>query len=162
MISVHQACDYIITRVCEGDALPSLNVLKLQKLLYYSQAWHLAFYGTRLFDENFQAWVHGPVSPEIFHRLKTTKMLYSSVGRADRQPDFDPEAIPEETRRHIDSILEIYAGFTDTQLESLTHFEEPWTSARAGIPPSQPSARGISDDVMRDYYRSRMKAAEAT
>ena len=40
--------------------------LKLQKLLYYAQAWHLAFFGAPLFDEDFEAWVHGPVVPRVF------------------------------------------------------------------------------------------------
>ena len=47
-----------------------ISNLKLQKLLYYAQAWHLAIYDTRLFPERFQAWVHGPVIPEIYHRYK--------------------------------------------------------------------------------------------
>ena len=40
-----------------------LTNLKLQKLMYYSQAWHLALRDIPLFNEDFQAWVHGPVLP---------------------------------------------------------------------------------------------------
>ena len=55
MISVSDVCDYIIYR--SQNAGRRLNVLKLHKLLYYCQAWNLAFGRGRLFDGAFQAWV---------------------------------------------------------------------------------------------------------
>ena len=45
----------------------SVTHKKLQKLCYYSQAWHCALYdGTPLFAERIEAWVHGPVIPELY------------------------------------------------------------------------------------------------
>ena len=39
---------------------------QLQKLCYYAQAWHLALLNRPLFDEEFQAWIHGPVCPTLY------------------------------------------------------------------------------------------------
>lgn len=45
-----------------------ISNLKLQKLVYYAQAWHLAIHGTPLFEEDFEAWVHGPVIPSLYQK----------------------------------------------------------------------------------------------
>ena len=101
--NLHDVCDYIISRVCNAGS--SMNELKLQKLLYYAQAWHLAVFGSRLFDERFQAWVHGPVCRAIYDRFGATKSLYSSVELSDVRPEFDFKALTDEQREHIDSVL---------------------------------------------------------
>ncbi len=75
-----------------------LNVLKLHKLLYYCQAWSLAFGRGPLFPQNsFQAWVHGPVSRAIYDRFVQTKAMYSPVGLADVRQGFDPMGLGEAT-----------------------------------------------------------------
>ena len=48
----------------------SVDNLKLQKLLYYAQAWHLVFRGKPLFRERIEAWVHGPVVPLIYREYR--------------------------------------------------------------------------------------------
>ncbi|MES1173555.1 MAG: type II toxin-antitoxin system antitoxin SocA domain-containing protein, partial [Myxococcales bacterium] len=58
-ITVHDVCDYTIVKC--SDAGEPLSALKLQKLVYYAQAWYLAFAGVPLFHGTFEAWVHGPV-----------------------------------------------------------------------------------------------------
>ena len=64
-VSVNTTCDLVIADLL--DANTELTVLKVQKLLYYCQAWHMAFYdGRRLFDGPFEAWVHGPVNRTIY------------------------------------------------------------------------------------------------
>ena len=45
--------------------------LKLQKLLYYAQGCVMALTDEPLFDEDIQAWEHGPVVPEIYHKYKS-------------------------------------------------------------------------------------------
>ena len=48
----------------------SMTHKKLQKLCYYAQAWYLANYGKALFPSRFEAWVHGPVSPDLYSRYR--------------------------------------------------------------------------------------------
>jgi len=123
--------------------------LKLQKLLYYSQAWHLALYGQSFFDEDFQAWVHGPVIPEIFRRYR----------------DFRWNALPDagihnahSFRPHLEEVWKIYGGLTAYDLERLTHSEEPWKIARKGLAPDESSNAIITKSSMCDYYSARLNA----
>lgn len=152
--NLHDVCDYIILRVCSAGS--AMNELKLQKLLYYVQAWHLAIFKTRLFDERFQAWVHGPVSRTIYDRFGATKSLYSAVELCDVRTDFVCENLSPEAREHIDSVLETYAAFSGSQLEQLTHNEEPWVRARKGYRESQRCEVEIDEDLMRDFYGQRL------
>ncbi|TOQ55495.1 hypothetical protein CGG93_24970, partial [Vibrio parahaemolyticus] len=85
MIKINDLADYIITKLSEGGE--SLNNLKLQKLTYYCDAWHLAFYDEKLVDTNFQAWIHGPVCRELYDRFSSSKSLYSEISLNDCADD---------------------------------------------------------------------------
>ena len=60
MANVFDTAKYILEQ--KGD----MFTMKLQKLCYYSQAWGLVWDDEPLFDEDFEAWVNGPVCPELF------------------------------------------------------------------------------------------------
>ena len=78
---VNIIADYIIMRLTsdEDDRGMDLINLKLQKLLYYVQAWFLGIEGKRFLNTSFEAWVHGPVSRDVFDRFKDSKNLYSQI-----------------------------------------------------------------------------------
>jgi uncharacterized phage-associated protein len=120
--------------------------LKLQKLLYYLQAWSLGIYKLPFLKCEFEAWVHGPVCRELYDRFKG---LYSFVSCAPRE--FTRE-IAEADRDFIDYILENYGGFSGSELESMTHQEDPWIEARKGLTTYQASNKVISQEKMQDYY----------
>jgi uncharacterized phage-associated protein len=145
-------CDYIILKV--RAAGESLSHLKLQKLMFYVQAWHLAFFGKPLFVGRFQAWVHGPVNRELYDRFSDTKSLYSEITQDVIRPDFDETSLTEDEAAHIDSVLDAYAALTGTQLEVITHCEDPWIAARVGIRPSQRCETEIDESLMARYYAS--------
>lgn len=154
MTTIDNACDYIILKLTEGGA--GLNLLKLQKLLYYVQAWSLALSNQRMFEGKFQAWVHGPVNRYIYDRFRNDKSLYSAVGTQDIREGFSLEHIRAEDQTFIDEVLEAYAPFTGTQLEDLTHREEPWITARQGLLPSARCENEIDERVMATYYANRV------
>lgn len=155
-MSINNVCDYVITSL--ADSGEALSNLKLQKLLFYIQAWHLAFYnGKPFFDGKFEAWVHGPVSRQIYDRFLPTKSLYSDIGLEDRQPGFSPSALSEAERRHVDTILSAYAKYSGPQLEELTHNEEPWNEARAHHEPWERCSNIISEETMKNCYAARLK-----
>ena len=54
----------------------TVSPLKLQKLLYYAQAWSMVFFGRQrqLFADVPQAWVNGPVYPTIYNMWKNRNM----------------------------------------------------------------------------------------
>ena len=155
---IDDVCDYVISRLDEEGR--HVNVLKLHKVLYYCQAWSLAFGEGRLFDDKFQAWVHGPVSRSIYDRYKDTKTLYSTVSLEDVRKSFSVKSIPRPSRETIKAVLEKYGGLTGDQLEQMTHRERPWKLARKGLADNERSEVEISEKVMKDFYGERLKQKE--
>ncbi|MFK7796506.1 MAG: Panacea domain-containing protein [Aureispira sp.] len=154
--NINDICDYIITKIKSEGSDVSLSNLKLQKLLYYTQAWFLAFEGNPLFEGKFEAWIHGPVNRQIFNRFKSSKMLYSQIEINDRLNDNPLNCLSTEIQAHVESTLEAYAKFTGPQLEYMTHTEEPWFEARKGYSPSQSCSSEISEGTMERYYKARL------
>ena len=64
-----------------------MSAMKLQKLIYYSQAWSLVWDDEPLFPERIEAWINGPVVPELYERHKgefkvTAEIVGGKYGRA--------------------------------------------------------------------------------
>jgi uncharacterized phage-associated protein len=144
-IKPNEAADFLLSR--SRDAGEILTNLKLQKLLYYAQAWFLALNDRELFSEDFQAWAHGPVLPSQYHRFKNYTWQPLAVDVAE------PETA-EEISDHLMEIIEVFGIETAVALEQMTHREKPWVEARGGVPDGSPSTNQIKKTSMRDYYRS--------
>ncbi len=129
--------------------LNDITNLKLQKLLYYAQAWHLAFYASPLFPDDIEAWVHGPVVPKVFRRFKT-------LGWKTIDMPVSP-TVESHVSAHLKSILMAYGSLGATQLERLTHSEDPWKIARAGIPEDVSCNRVIAHRDMKMFYKARIR-----
>lgn len=127
----------------------SMSHKKLQKLCYYAQAWHLANYGEPLMMNRFEAWVHGPVSPDLYSEYKDWGWV--NIPKKEKCPP-----LPQEEKNLINSVFNVYGGYTADELESMTHQEAPWKNARRGCPPSAYSRNPISMKDMRDYYGERI------
>ena len=157
MVTIQQISDYVIFKSkFEGNS--DLSNLKLQKLLYYIQAWHLAFNeGQPLFKENFEAWIHGPVNREIYNLYKDTKYLYSEMGLEDMQEPNIDAILSNDIKNHVNNILDSYAKFTATELEIMTHQETPWLEARSGVPTNERCNNEIKNDTMHRYYAARLQ-----
>lgn len=152
--NIHDVCDYFIISACEAES--QLSNLKLQKLLYYSQAWYLAFKGQALFYGKFQAWIHGPVNREIYNRFLPTKSLYSAITDCDVLNRNPTESFTHEQQAFLNSILEVYMPYSGTQLEEMTHGEKPWQDARKGYSDSQRCEQEISEKTMMEFYSARV------
>ncbi|WP_432343395.1 type II toxin-antitoxin system antitoxin SocA domain-containing protein [Shinella yambaruensis] len=159
MANIHHVADYIIFKLRTGGVF--VNVLKLHKLMYYAQAWHLAFGRGQLFAGRFQAWVHGPVSRELYDRFKDYKSMYSTVELSDLLADFNPANPAAHERAHIDAVLEVYGDYTGDQLEEMTHREAPWLEARSGLSPTERSEALLSEETMGRFYAARLQPAPA-
>lgn len=157
-IDAKQLAHYLLAKVGH------MSHLKLQKLLYYVQAWHLVFFDTPIIEDDFKAWVHGPVCLSVWHDLKDVAILNgevqipSSTARADVVKRTEGALVKDQIQL-IDSVLAEYGKRTAFELECLTHEESPWREARAGIPPEQPSSKVISQSAMRRFYRARLAAS---
>lgn len=141
MVTVHDVADYIL-----GKCGP-MSTMKLQKLVYYSQAWHLVWAEERLFPETIEAWANGPVVYDLFrsHRGLFT-VDQSSVKRGDG------EALTPTERGTVDAVVDNYARLTGRQLSALTHNEDPWRIAREGLDATARSNKAIDPEVMAEYY----------
>lgn len=150
MVSAHDVAAYILEK--RGP----MSAMKLQKLVYYAQAWHLVWDEQPLFEEEIQAWANGPVVYELFdaHRGKYTVSAPWKRGDARR---LDKAQIGT-----VDAVLNTYADLTGRQLSVLTHDEQPWRRARAGLSPTAPSQRAIALDDMADFYTALDLSEEAT
>lgn len=123
---------------------------KLQKLCYFAQAWYLANYGTSLVSNRFEAWVHGPVSPDLYSRYKGWG--WERIRQDDVDVIFDDPSVGD----FLDVVYEVYGGYDADQLEVITHEEAPWIKARNGCPSGAYSRNPIALRDMRDYYGERI------
>lgn len=154
-INIQDVADYIIGQFADEDG--SLSILKLQKLIYYVQVWHLAFGRGSLFAGRFQAWVHGPVNRQVYDRFKDSHSLFATVSRENIRQGFDASVLPSEARDHIDEILEAYGQFSGVQLENMTHVEAPWLEARGGLKSFERCDNELNEKTMQDFYSKLLK-----
>ena len=84
----------------------------------------------------------------------------ATVTLEDIHPEFKPASVAEQHRAHIDSVLEVYAGFTGTQLEEMTHQEGPWIAARRGYGDAQRCEIEIDEQLMRQHYTEKFQASQ--
>jgi len=157
MANINDVVDYIIVKLDEADA--GLNILKLQKLLYYVQAWRLALTQRTLFDGKFQAWVHGPVSRQVYDRFSVKYMMYAALDINDVRAGYDASLLADDEKAHIDEVLEAYAKYTGSQLERMTHDEEPWIQARGDRAPGDRCEVELDEGLMATYYRQELQDA---
>ena len=157
-VNVHDVTDFIIGQF--GDEKDGLTVLKLQKLLYYVQAWHLAFGKGRLFNGGFQAWVHGPVNRDVYDRFKSTHSLFSSLTANDIRDGFDHGLMSQDAKDHIRVVIDAYGELTGMQLEDMTHNEAPWRTARGSLKPFERCETEISELAMTNFYAELLRAEE--
>jgi uncharacterized phage-associated protein len=145
LVTPANVADFLLCESRERGEL--LTNLKLQKLLYYAQAWHWALNDGGLFEEDFQAWVHGPVLPSQYRR-------FSDYQWRPILEEVERPALSEAIENHLNEILDVFGSETAVALELMTHKEKPWREARGDLPPHEPSTARISKTTMRDYYRS--------
>lgn len=141
MATVHDVAAYILAKKGMTTAM------KLQKLVYYSQAWSLVWDEKPLFPEKVEAWAMGPVVPELYNEHRGMYM----VGGVKKG---NPQALAAEERETIDPILEFYGAKSAFWLSNLTHQEKPWLDAREGVLPGAFCDNEISLDSMAEYYSS--------
>ncbi|WP_209732655.1 Panacea domain-containing protein [Methanococcus voltae] len=124
-----------------------MNHIKLQKLCYYAVAWHYALLERSFItNDEFQAWVHGPVSVELYEKYK--------IYRWNRIPQAGKPSFDEDTEAFLEVIWNSYGDYNGFELESLTHQELPWVNARGDLGELEPSTNVISVEDMKKYYFS--------
>jgi putative zinc finger/helix-turn-helix YgiT family protein len=146
--SVGDVAAYILRELQQcGDFVTNL---RLQKLVYYVQAWCLAFYDQPLFRKEIEAWMCGPVQPEVYERYHKYENMPI--------PETPGEVrLTEAARKHIDAVLSVYGNYTAFTLAKMTHNEDPWRNARRDLPGDEPSHAVISRESMHDFYAEMLR-----
>lgn len=125
---------------------PDLTALKLQKLVYYTQAWHLAEHGHPAFDDEIQAWKEGPVVRRIYDLHQGRRRVAGLIEGTGRP-------LPPSVLEIVSTVWLRYGHLSADELSRITHRERPWREAREGLPPEARSERALDAEVMRAFYR---------
>lgn len=141
-MNCHLVADFFLGRA-DADAGDLMSNLKLQKLAYYAQGLFLALYGQPLFYEVIEAWAHGPVVPELYHRFK-----HYGSNAITECPTIDPNDYTNEQLELLEDVYQVYGQFSAFKLRNMTHEEDPWKNT--------PQNGTISHEVLTQFFKSRL------
>lgn len=123
---------------------PDTSLKKLQKLCWYAYSWYIALNNLLLlFNDEAEAWIHGPVFRELYTDIRSNNSLETK----NAKPISNIEILG-----HLNEVWNIYGSFTGYELESIIQQEKPWINARVGLKPTEPSFKKINNyDVFEEY-----------
>ena len=142
----YNALDIAKKIVCRTDVEhgDSVTNLKLQKLLYYMQGFHLAFFGVPLFNEAIEAWTYGPVVPVVFQEFKRFKKR--DINPANYHATL---TLTDEQQQMFDMVYQEYNQFSAVALMNMTHNEGPWKNHDIGDV--------IPNEEMREFFLTQIE-----
>lgn len=144
-----EVANYFLTKTDE-EAGDLISNMKLQKLVYYAQGFHIAMFNKRpLFNEPLKAWTHGPVVESLYHAFKA----YGG-GPIPRPADFSSEVLSFEVRELLDDIYKVYGQYSAWKLRNLTHDEPPY---QEGL---RDSGAIISIESLYKYFQTQLVSVE--
>ncbi len=143
MISAKNVSDFFLS-LCEPNAGDTISNLKMQKLLYYAQGFHLALFNEPLFPEKVMAWQYGPVVEEVYQDYREFSEGAIPVPRRMNTKVFD-----EDTKDFLKEIYQVYGQFSALRLMQLTHSESPWNTTTIG--------EEITIEKMHSYFKTLIK-----
>lgn len=128
----------------DEDAGDVISNLKLQKLVYYAQGFHLAILDRALFRATIEAWAHGPVIPSLYHNYK--KYGSGSIPPPDH---FDFSIFKPDSLEVLSEVYSVFGQFSAWKLRNMTHEEPPWKFASEG-------SGIITHDSMKEYFKTQI------
>jgi len=134
----------------------SITNKKLQKLLYYAQAWNIVFNKEKLFEEDIEAWVHGPAVRDVYVKYK--KYGFGEI--RERVGLEEVKKISGKEKDLLNEVWKVYGKYDADYLEELTHSEEPWQEAREGLAGGEMSNNVISVSSMGKFYRKKLRQSK--
>jgi uncharacterized phage-associated protein len=146
MATVHDVAAYIL-----GRRSP-VTAMKLQKLVYYCQAWSLVWDEAPIFGESIEAWANGPVVRELYER-------HRGMFKVDSWEYGDANELTASEKETVDLVLGFYGKMSSQELSNLTHQETPWRQARKGMGSDERGSTVISLASMHEYYSGLIELA---
>ncbi|MDA7984645.1 MAG: DUF4065 domain-containing protein [Alphaproteobacteria bacterium] len=144
-VSIHRVARWFINNAVYYTGEP-ITRAKLQKLVYYAQAWYLANFDSPLFPDDFEAWAHGPVNLKLRRKYRDWEPLEGERGPVPS----------EEVCVFLGLVYDEYGRYSAKMLEDMTHEAKPWKEARGDISPIAASSEKISKLTMRNFYAKRL------
>ena len=153
-----QATDNLIKNLCTKTKIEStagyilhqcedISPFALQKLLYYMQGFYYAFYGSFLFEEECEAWVNGPVFPDVY--LRHADYRYNP--NQAKEP-YDSSVFTDEEKAVIRNTIWIFGQYSGKILSRFTKSESPWNKAREGLPEMDPARPLMTKEKMGKFF----------
>lgn len=147
MSSVYNVANFFLSK-------ESMSPKKLQKLVYYAYGWTLALLNDsinsldyRLFPNRIEAWIHGPVVPDLYQH-------YKSYGWQDIPQvfSFDNSIFSKDEEDILEQVWEAYGSLNANQLEMISHKESPWINARKNTAAYVASSNAIKDEDIFVFF----------
>lgn len=134
----------ILSRAASSDSGELISNMKLQKLLYYMQGFHLAYFESPLFEEEIEAWMYGPVVPCVYNE-------YKGYANAGLSPHEEIITLGEEEEKLFDEVYNVYGEYSAIGLMNLTHQESPWKNVPTGV------GNVIPKETMKEFFKTRIE-----
>lgn len=138
----------LLKRIClrilqeEGRAIGNL---RLQKLLYFVQAYSLVRFGNPAFESQIQAWPYGPVVPEAYFAFKDNEITYN--------PSLQIE-LEDGLEEAITVVVDYFRTTSDFSLVDLTHEYDIWRDKINNLYGS----KEITPEEIREFHFRRNEA----
>jgi uncharacterized phage-associated protein len=152
---IQLVAQYFIEKA-QSSGKNDLSNKKLQKLLYYSQAWNLVLNKQKLVDDDFEAWIHGPANRKIYNIYK----IFGFQPIKQKVHQNWGEIFSDKEIELLNSVWDVYGKYDAQYLELLTHSEDPWIETRRGLEPFDSCTNVINIDLMKQFYGEKIKEAK--
>ena len=148
MHSASEVAHWFIAKAAESGDL--ITHLKVQKLLYYAEAWTQTLVNEELFAEKLEAWAHGPVVPEIFQEFREHGWNPLPVPNQEKIPVISPQA--EEV---LQQVFDTYGDLPAKTLEDMTHKDEPYIKARGNLSGEERCDVVIPKNEIQNFFKTK-------
>jgi len=142
-ITAKYIADYLLS-YSDPDIGDIISNMKLQKLIYYAQGFHLALYDVPLFEEPIVAWEHGPVVESVYHEYKAHGSNAIPIPE-----NLDDTILSTEQKDLLKEVYEVYGQFSAWKLRNMTHSELPWLKTQQN--------EEINIDLMKSFFKTLVK-----
>ena len=156
MYNVLDVCRHVINYSNNQDY--GISNLKLQKVLYFIQAYFLISTPEACFVEQIEAWDFGPIVPEVYNEYKqygSGDIPYiTSYIQFDEEDiwnsariDFSDNIISDDDKKLIDMVVDKFSEYSATDLVTLTHRQAPWKYAYV-----RGMNNAIKNESIKEYF----------
>ena len=119
--------------------------MKLHKLMYFLQRQSYAITGKFIIEEDFEAWIHGPVLPTLRYWFEKNTIIEK------------PKGFTEEDIYIIDNTIYEYGSYETWYLRNLSHLEQSWINARKNLNENDQSSEKLKkEDIKKDAEKVRV------